>query len=105
VTDVTAPRPAAWLKAANSERVAGRAGGQQGDRISMVAVMSIEKHAAFYRAYQPHERSLVPVAVVLATMIALWLLVYLLSALGPYVPPTASPSQQSAALTASQSVR
>jgi hypothetical protein len=50
----------------------------------MVTVMGIEKHAEFYRGYQPDRRSLFPVAVLLATLIALWLLVYLLSALGPY---------------------
>ena len=49
----------------------------------MVTVMGIEKHAAFYRAYQPHDRSLFPVAIVLATLVALWLLVYLISAVGP----------------------
>jgi hypothetical protein len=49
----------------------------------MVAVMGIEKHAAFYRGYEPDQRSLFPVAVVLATLIALWLLVYLVYAVGP----------------------
>ena len=49
----------------------------------MVTVMGIEKHAAFYRAYQPDDRSLFPVAIVLATLVALWLLVYLISAVGP----------------------
>jgi hypothetical protein len=49
----------------------------------MVAVMGIEKQAAFYRGYEPDRRSLFPVAVVLATLIALWLLVYLVSVVGP----------------------
>ena len=49
----------------------------------MVTVMGIEKHADFYRGYQPDERSLFPVAIVLATLVAVWLLVYLVSALGP----------------------
>ena len=49
----------------------------------MVAVMGIEKHAAFYRGYEPDGRSLFPVAVVLATFIAVWLLAYLVSAVGP----------------------
>ncbi len=49
----------------------------------MVTVMGIEKHAAFYRGYQPDDRSLIPVAIVLATLVALWLLVYLVSVLGP----------------------
>ena len=51
--------------------------------MAMVAVMGIEKHAAFYRAYQPADRSPLPVAMVLATLVALWLLVYLISAVGP----------------------
>ncbi len=55
----------------------------------MVTVMGIEKHAAFYRGYQPDDRSLFPVAIVLATLVALWLLVYLVSAVGPHPGPTA----------------
>jgi hypothetical protein len=49
----------------------------------MVTAMGIEKHAAFYRGYQPGDRSPLPVAIVLATLVALWLLVYLVSAVGP----------------------
>ncbi len=49
----------------------------------MVTVMGIEKHAAFYRGYQPDDRSLFPVAMVLATLVALWLLVYLVSSVRP----------------------
>ena len=46
----------------------------------MEAVMDrIGKHAAFYRAYLPHDRSLVPVAVTLATIVALWLSLYFIS--------------------------
>ena len=33
----------------------------------------IGKHAAFYRAYLPHDRSLIPVAVALGAIVALWL--------------------------------
>jgi hypothetical protein len=53
----------------------------------MVTVMGIEKHAAFYRGYQPDDRSLFPVAIVLATLVAVWLLVYLVSAVGPHPGP------------------
>jgi uncharacterized membrane-anchored protein len=49
----------------------------------MVTVMGIEKYAAFYRGYQPDDRSLFPVAIVLGMLVALWLLVYLVSAVGP----------------------
>ena len=53
----------------------------------MVTVMGIEKHAAFYRGYQPDDRSRIPVAIVLATLVALWLRVYLASAVGPQPRP------------------
>ena len=63
----------------------------------MVTVMGIEKHAAFYRGYQPDDRSLFPVAIVLATLVAVWLLVYLVSAVGPHAgPATVQLSPQSA---------
>ncbi len=39
----------------------------------------IGKHAAFYRAYLPHDRSLIPVAVTLGVIVALWLSLYLIS--------------------------
>ncbi len=40
----------------------------------------IEKQAAFYRGYLTDERSLVPLTILLATVVALWLLVYLVAA-------------------------
>jgi hypothetical protein len=43
----------------------------------------IDKHAAFYRAYLPADRSLVPMTIALATIIALWFFVYLVIAVGP----------------------
>lgn len=42
----------------------------------------IGKQAAFYCGYLPDERSLVPVTILLSTTVALWLLVYLASAVG-----------------------
>lgn len=39
----------------------------------------IGKHAAFYRAYLPHDRSLIPVAVTLCVIVALWLSLYFVS--------------------------
>lgn len=44
---------------------------------------NIEKDAAYYRAYLPDERSLVPVAILLANIVAVWLLFYLVSVIGP----------------------
>ncbi len=42
----------------------------------------IEKQAAFYRAYLIDDRSLAPLATAWATIVGLWLLVYLVSAIG-----------------------
>ena len=44
----------------------------------------IEKQAAFYRGYLIHERSLVPLTIILTSVVALWLIVYLVAAVaGP----------------------
>ena len=43
----------------------------------------IETHAAFYRGYLPDDRSLIPLTIALASFVALWLLIYLVSAVGP----------------------
>jgi hypothetical protein len=39
----------------------------------------IGKQAAYYRAYLPHDRSLIPVAVAMCAIVALWLSLYLVS--------------------------
>ncbi len=45
----------------------------------------IEKRAEFYRGYLTHDRSLIPLTIVLGITVALWLLVYLIGAIGhPY---------------------
>jgi len=54
-----------------------------------------EKHAAYYRAYLTEERSLIPLTVVLATIVALWLLVYLIASIGPVSQDTAQPAAKS----------
>ena len=43
----------------------------------------IEKHAEFYRGYLADDRSVAPVAGVLISTIAVWLLFYLVSVLDP----------------------
>ena len=43
----------------------------------------IEKHVEYYRAYLPHDRSLFPLRIGLATVVAFGLLLYLVSAVGP----------------------
>ena len=42
----------------------------------------IEKQAAFYRGYLIADRSLAPLTTALATIVGLWLLVYVVSAIG-----------------------
>jgi hypothetical protein len=60
------------------QKEAAPAGTFDGD--IMEAMMDgIDKHAAFYRAYLPHDRSLIPVAVALGAIVALWLSFYLIS--------------------------
>ena len=39
----------------------------------------IGKQAAFYRAYLPHDRSLIPTTVVMGAIVALWLCLYFVS--------------------------
>jgi hypothetical protein len=63
----------------------------------METVMNgIEKHVEYYRAYLPHDRSLIPLTIGLATVVAFWLLLYLVSAVGPQewrpAPTAAHPS-------------
>ena len=54
----------------------------------MVTTMNgIEKHAAFYRAYLADDRSLASVAGVLVIVVAVWLLFYLVSLVGPAPQP------------------
>jgi hypothetical protein len=47
----------------------------------------IEKQAAFYRGYLTDERSLIPLTIVLATVVAVWLLAYVVFAVagGPRI--------------------
>jgi hypothetical protein len=54
--------------------------GEDAERFVMETVMEgIGKQAAFYRAYLPHDRSLIPVAVAFFAIGALWLCLYLIS--------------------------
>jgi len=48
-----------------------------------LAMNGIGKHAGFYRGYLTDDRCLIPLTVVLATGVALWLLLYLVSLVGP----------------------
>jgi hypothetical protein len=56
----------------------------------------IDKQAAFYRAYLPADRSLVPMTIALATIVALWFFVYLVGSVGPQ--PNIQPVQSGAHL-------
>jgi hypothetical protein len=45
--------------------------------------MELAMNAEFYRGYLTEDRSLIPLTIVLATGVALWLLFYLVSVVGP----------------------
>jgi len=61
----------------------------------------IESQAAFYRGYLTDDQSLRPLAVALATMVALWSLVYLVGCCAPVEkPPVSEPAGPSSALAA-----
>ncbi len=61
----------------------------------------IEGQAAFYRGYLIDDQSLAPLAVALATMVALWSLVYLVGCFAPAAkPPVNERAGQSSALAA-----
>ncbi len=62
----------------------------------------IGKHAAFYRAYLPHDRSLIPVAVALGVIVALWLCLYFISEVQN--PQTARAEARAAAVLVSRPV-
>jgi hypothetical protein len=47
----------------------------------------IEKQAAFYRAYLVDDRSVAPLTVAWAAIVAAWFLAYLIGAIGPYAKP------------------
>jgi len=57
-----------------------------------------EKHAAFYRAYLTEDRSLIPLTVALATIVGLWLLVYLVAVVGPDPEHAAQPAAKAPAV-------
>ena len=61
----------------------------------------IESDAAFYRGYLTDDRSLTPLTVAWATIVALWSLVYLVGCIGPLAnPPTALVATQWSSLPA-----
>jgi len=62
----------------------------------------IGKHAAFYRAHLPHDRSLIPVAVTLGVIVALWLCLYFVS--DEPNPQTAEAGVRAAAVLVSRPV-
>jgi hypothetical protein len=68
----------------------------QGGEGGIETVMcGIERQAAFYRAYLIDDRSLTPLIVALASIVALWALVYLVGSIGPVArSPTAEAAAQ-----------
>jgi hypothetical protein len=56
----------------------------------------VENQAAFYRGYLTGDQSLKPLRIALATIVALWSLVYLVGCFAPPAkPPTAEAGQGS----------
>jgi len=72
----------------------------------MEAVMDrIGKQAAFYRAYLPHDRSLIPTAFAMFVAVVMWLFLYLVSDIGPQQEPrTAEAGMRAAAALVSRPV-
>jgi hypothetical protein len=65
----------------------------------------IEKQAAFYRAYLIDDRSVGPLTVAWATIVALWLLVYLVGVIGLGAKPETAELAAQASLLASRTSR
>ena len=63
----------------------------------------IEKQAAFYRGYLTDECSLIPLSIVLASVVALWLLVYLVATVA--VAPQDTGAWRAAAVPSPATVR
>lgn len=56
--------------------------------IAMETVMGgFDDNANFYRGYLPERRELMSLAITLMTIVAMWLLVYLVAAIGPTPAP------------------
>ena len=49
--------------------------------------MPFDKDPEFYRGYVPEHKSVLPMAVTLGTIIAMWMLVYLIATIGPAPQP------------------
>jgi len=65
----------------------------------------IEKQVAFYRAYLIDNRSVGPLTVAWATIVALWLLVYLVGAVSPHARSQAAEPAMRASALASRTLR
>lgn len=58
----------------------------------------IDIDAAFYRGYLTEDRNLTPHVAALATLVALWSLVYLVGCLAPMAKPNAEVAEQGSSL-------
>lgn len=54
----------------------------------------IEKHARYYQGYSADGRSLLPLTILLANAVAIWLFAYLISTVGPSRPQSGLPPHQ-----------
>ncbi len=62
----------------------------EGGEADESVMCGIESHAAFYRGYLIDDQSLARLTVALATIVALWSLVYLVGCFGPMARPPAA---------------
>jgi len=65
----------------------------------------IEKQARYYQGYLADERSLIPVTILLADAVAIWLLAYLISSIGDPSQPQTSLSPHPSWRTWDESMR
>ena len=61
---------------------------------------AIEQQAAFYRGYATSDRDLAPLAILLATVVASWFLVYVIGCVAPAAKPNAEVAAQWSSLAA-----
>lgn len=68
-----------------------------------IAMTRIDKHAGYYRGYLTDDRSWIPLTIILGITIGLWLLVYLIGAVGhPYKAPTTLVQRAASSVTQQQ---
>src|SRR5262249_12520526 len=105
VTRITAWLPTIWLKPFPLGGVfTGRPNGgeDRGKLVMEAGVNENGKHGGFYPGYLPHDRSLIPVAVTVGAIVAMWLCLYFIAE--EQNPQTALAGERAAAILVSRPV-